>query len=62
MADISKIKLPDNTEVNFKDAQARLDLANKITAPSSPSSGQFLVYNGTAWVAQTVPNAQGVNF
>lgn len=62
MADISKIKLPDNTELNFKDAQARQDLANKITAPSSPSSGQFLVYNGTAWVAQTVNNARGVSF
>jgi hypothetical protein len=34
----------------------------KITAPSSPTAGQFLVYNGTAWVAQTVPNANGVSF
>lgn len=34
----------------------------KITAPSSPTAGQFLVYNGSAWVAQTVPNANGVSF
>lgn len=33
-----------------------------IPAPSSASSGQFLVYNGSAWVAQTVPSANGVNF
>lgn len=33
-----------------------------IAAPSSPSSGQFLVYNGSAWVAQTVPSANGVSF
>lgn len=33
-----------------------------IAAPSSPTSGQFLVYNGSAWTAQTVPNASGVSF
>lgn len=33
-----------------------------IAAPSSPSSGQFLVYNGSAWTAQTVPSASGVSF
>lgn len=37
-------------------------LDGKITAPSGATSGQFLVYNGTAWVAQTVPNANGVSF
>ena len=37
-------------------------LDGKITAPSSPTAGQFLVYNGTAWVAQTVPSANGVSF
>ena len=33
-----------------------------IALPSSPSSGQFLVYNGSAWVAQTVPSASGEEF
>ena len=33
-----------------------------IALPSSPSSGQFLVYNGSAWVAQTVPSAHGEEF
>ena len=35
---------------------------NPIPAPSSPSSGDFLCYNGTAWVATTVPAANGVSF
>lgn len=38
------------------------DDVGAIEAPSSATSGQFLVYDGTAWVAQTVPSAQGVNF
>ena len=33
-----------------------------IPAPSSPSSGQFLVYNGSAWVAQTLATWQGGNY
>lgn len=35
---------------------------NKITAPSSPTSGQFLVYNGSAWVAQTLATWQGGSY
>lgn len=38
------------------------DDVGAIAAPSSATSGQFLVYNGSAWVAQTVPSASGVNF
>lgn len=30
-----------------------------IAAPSSPASGAFLVWNGTAWVAQTLATWQG---
>lgn len=35
-----------------------------IALPSSPSDGQFLVYSSSqsAWVAQTVPTANGVSF
>jgi hypothetical protein len=33
-----------------------------IAAPASPSAGQFLVYNGTAWVAQTLTTWQGGNY
>lgn len=30
--------------------------------PASANAGDFLVYNGTAWVAQAVPSANGVSF
>lgn len=30
-----------------------------IPAPSSPASGAFLVWNGSAWVAQTLSTWQG---
>ena len=33
-----------------------------IAKPESPSNGQFLVYNGSAWIAQTVPAASGEEF
>lgn len=33
-----------------------------IPAPSSPTSGQFLVYNGTAWVAQTLATWQASSY
>lgn len=41
---------------------AASDLANKITAPSSPATGAFLVWNGSAWVAQTLSTWQGGNY
>lgn len=33
-----------------------------IAAPQSPSSGQFLVYNGSAWVAMSLSTWQGGNY
>lgn len=33
-----------------------------IAAPSSPATGAFLVWNGTAWVAQTLSTWQGGSF
>lgn len=33
-----------------------------IASPSSPSSGDFLVYNGTAWVAQSLSTWQGGSY
>lgn len=33
-----------------------------IAAPSSPTTGDFLCWNGTAWAATTVPSANGVSF
>ena len=37
-------------------------LSDKITSPTSPTSGAFLVWNGTAWVAQTLATWQGGSF
>lgn len=39
-----------------------LALANAITSPSSPSSGDFLVYNGTTWVAQSLSTWSGGSY
>ena len=33
-----------------------------IAAPSSPATGAFLVWNGSAWVAQTLATWQGGNY
>ena len=33
-----------------------------IAAPSSPASGAFLVWSGSAWVAQTLSTWQGGNY
>ncbi len=33
-----------------------------IPAPSSPASGAFLVWNGSAWVAQTLSTWAGGNY
>ena len=55
MPEISKITLPSGTSYDIKDATARSDLSGKISAPTSPSSGDILTYNGTAWVADDPP-------
>jgi len=36
--------------------------ASYIPLPSTASSGQFLVYNGSAWVAQTLSTWQGGSY
>lgn len=48
MADVSSIKLPNNTVVNIKDTTARSGLDQKITKPSTDgTTGQVLTANGT---------------
>lgn len=46
----------------FLDIPTTAAAVGAIAAPSSPTAGQFLVYDGSAWVAQTVPSASGVTF
>ena len=43
-------------------SQQKNAISQKITSPSSPSTGAFLVWNGTAWVAQTLATWQGGNY
>lgn len=42
-------------------AQDTID-SGKIDKPSNPSSGAFLVWDGTAWVAQTLATWQGGSY
>ena len=44
---------------NCEEAQIGADLARKITAPASPTTGQFVQWNGSAWVAADLPVYQG---
>ena len=41
---------------------ASRQLSDKITSPNSPAAGAFLVWNGTAWVAQTLATWQGGSY
>lgn len=36
--------------------------ATKIDKPSNPATGAFLVWNGSAWVAQTLATWQGGSY
>lgn len=38
------------------------DVAAKIAAPSSPATGAFLVWDGSAWTAQTLSTWQGGSY
>lgn len=38
------------------------DINDKISAPSSPSTNDFLVFNGSAWVAQSLSTWQGGSY
>lgn len=38
------------------------DLNGKIDAPSNPSTNDFLVFNGSAWTAQSLSTWQGGSY
>ena len=44
------------------DVDLDADDVGAIAAPSNPASGAFLVWNGTAWVAQTLTTWQGGSY
>jgi len=50
------------TKVSDEVADLTRQLNDKITSPTSPASGAFLVWNGSAWVAQTLATWQGGNY
>jgi len=50
----------NNAKYYMEQTAAKVNTA--IPAPASPSAGQFLVYNGTAWVAQSLEEWQGGNY
>lgn len=56
-----------NIEETISDQETRVgsletEIVNKITAPISPATGAFLVYDGTEWVAQTLATWTGGNY
>lgn len=61
----------DETDQNIQDTKDEIEedigelsnaIEQKITSPSSPTTGAFLVWNGTAWVAKTLATWQGGNY
>lgn len=50
----------NNIEDGVDDVNRHLN--DKITSPTSPASGAFLVWDGTAWVAQTLATWQGGSY
>lgn len=53
-------KIEDQLEV-LSEQNTSID-NNYISAPTSPDTGAFLVWSGSAWVAQTLSTWQGGNF
>ena len=47
-----------DSTVNYR-ADTKLYIDKKITAPASPESGQYLSWNGSAWVAASLPVYNG---
>lgn len=58
--DVSRAEFDQQTQ-ELLDLQNQLDTVT-IAAPDSPANGAFLVWNGSAWVAQTLAAWQGGNY
>lgn len=60
MADISKIKLPNNNEYDIKDSTARSQLGNKISEPATEgTAGQVLTTDGNGGRSWTTVSGGG---
>lgn len=54
--------MPDNYNSSYTGPQIDNALAKALTAiqpPQNPTTGQFLCWNGTAWVAEDLPLYDG---
>ena len=54
--------LSDSSTNPVQNKVVKVAVDGKISAPNNPTAGQFLVYNGTAWVAQTLTAWQGGSY
>lgn len=59
---INSVTLSGNKTAADLSLASASDVAAKITAPSSPATGAFLVWDGSAWTAQTLSTWQGGNY
>lgn len=59
---INSVTLSGNKTAADLSLASASDLAAKITAPSSPATGAFLVWDGSAWTAQTLSTWQGGSY
>lgn len=59
---INSVTLSGNKTAADLSLASAADVAAKITAPSSPATGAFLVWDGSAWTAQTLSTWQGGSY
>ncbi len=59
---INSVTLSGNKTAADLSLASAADVAAKITAPSSPTTGAFLVWDGSAWTAQTLSTWQGGSY
>lgn len=59
---MNSIEMPDGNVFEIQVVNITGHADGDIAAPSSPATGAFLVWNGSAWVAQTLSTWQGGNY
>lgn len=62
LVDATAVRVTDNERLDTKISGMENDISDKIGNPSTKSTGDFLVYNGIAWVAQSLSTWQGGSY